>query len=1607
MGAAIPGAGYKPSAASGAQVIDGSLRFGGDSHLTRTPSSAGNETTYTFSFWVKPCDISSNTNYFFTAGSGGVGGVNNMALNFDLYNRLVFGGYKASDYDVENTEAYYRDTGWYHFVTAVDTTQGAAANRVKFYVNGIEQSKPTSGSPFAQNSTPFFNSNVLHTIGSNAASDFNGYMSQVYMIDGLALEPTDFGYTDPLTNTWRPKKYEGVFNGPQDGLGGVTWSSYVSGSVDGTYPLSNCFTAPIGSSYTSGTRAVNPGALTLNIAALNLTVTNVRLNTFYSAANTPPNPTLTVNGVDVTTNLSDGDQTHVVAVNGQLNTVVWSYNSTSGPYVYMRGIEVDLGDGEGYRLLADGSGGPAGVNGFYLPFDGNSPIGQDQSGNANDWAAINFGSSNVIPKATGALPILNTQSGGRIATVGVRTDAHAANLVLALPLVGDALDLSNQINSGSTTKTVTTTGALPGSNPDAPFYDGSYYFDGSDDHLNITGDSDIALGTGDFTLEFFVYFSGADSTLDTIMETRTSSSASDGFLIGRFHTGGHENKIELYTASGYQVTADVTVANNVWTHVAAVRSSSVTKLYINGEAQSTPYSDSNNYSNDDLTIGENISNAYQLEGYIQDFRIYKGAAKYTSNFIPASANPTILSDTSSGVALGSELTKLSDITTEGSVSFPNITATDEYLVTADNADWTFGSGDFTMECFAYIPTPIENRYESLAMKYSSSDKSWFWSIYSYAPSTTGAFASGTSAMNFYFYYSGGSQVYSNTSYTIRQNAWNHLAVARDGNTVRLYVNGVQGNTIDVTGLTMTDSAVPLRVGVDGDGSYNARALISNLRIVKGTCLYPSGTSFVPPTEPLTNVTNTKLLCCQSPSQPGAASVAPLVSGINNGTQWSALTTADAVWTRGPLLAFNGGYVDNDGNTTAHPAGTNKNIICDFTGQGLSGNVKIFGYTVSSGVAYQQVKFDDGSWIDLTGSSTGYYWFDAGDQGSFDIMYTKGINGGGVYLGGVEVAGTVLRDPLDAHGVSASYFNPFMPDDIKTVMGQETGYATLNDLMTSGPLTDGNLIHPGSAEGNSSSSIKVGSGKWYAEVTLDAAGHLGFGWTYYNQAGHPWVLDIAGYYLIYNSGTTLQLLAGAGSTLTSGTGTLARLIPYQMCIDVDNNKAYIGDGVTWFNDDWNQTGSPGNPLTGENPTFTLPAGKEWYFWIYPNLNGASKIWANFGQKPLKYAPPEGYKLLNYATLPSPGVVRSDKVVTATKWTSTGGSSNYDVDCRLAPDLIWHKCYDGTQNNSVFTSTLGPDVRLDTSGNSGAQDWHPAYFLGFNHVGYGVSITSSDLNPAAGAKMISYCWKAGGSKGTFNKDGIVYASAADAGLDGGSATPSASSVGTKQGFSIIKVAGSNTASKTFSHGLSQAPTFAIGKLLATAPSNGYDQDWQVYHKVGMGNTKGLQLNLSTTEETSSSLWNNTSPTDTLFSIGASTRWEGNFIMYLWHDVPGMQKFGMYDANGSENGPFVYLGFRPAIIMLMCYSGSGENRYIYSDKAGEWQSSSANPNYSPSFLNDNAAANTSTTGYRVDFLSNGFRLRQANGPNTSSPASKYLYAAWAHQPMDNLYGAQSNAR
>ena len=372
---ALAGAAGSGGAAAGYK-IERSLRFEPEdtSYLTKTFSSAGNRKTYTFSCWVKIASLGAEKNLLYA---------DNTWLRFENTDHIYFWHSGGNLY----TSAQFRDpSAWYHVVLAVDTTQATASNRVKIYVNGVNQA--LGGGYPSQNAEGGHNNAAAHNIGRQHTNNnlFNGYMAEVHFVDGQQLAATDFGEFDATTGAWNPIEFTGSHNTAAVGLGGVTWSSYVSGPVNSTKPLSNCFGGTIGSGYQQGTTATAGNALTLNVSALNLTVTNVRLNSFIGGSPS----TLTVNGSNVSYSGS-GDQTQVVAVNGQLNSIVWGYDNGNN-YVYMRGIEVDLGDGSGYRLLTDGAGSPATTNGFYLDFSDNSSnaaLGYDAA-ESNNWTPINL-----------------------------------------------------------------------------------------------------------------------------------------------------------------------------------------------------------------------------------------------------------------------------------------------------------------------------------------------------------------------------------------------------------------------------------------------------------------------------------------------------------------------------------------------------------------------------------------------------------------------------------------------------------------------------------------------------------------------------------------------------------------------------------------------------------------------------------------------------------------------------------------------------------------------------------------------------------------------------------------------------------------------------------------------------------------------------------------------------------------------------------------------------------------------------------------------------------------------------------------------------------------
>ena len=237
---------------------------------------------------------------------------------------------------------------------------------------------------------------------------------------------------------------------------------------------------------------------------------------------------------------------------------------------------------------------------------------------------------------------------------------------------------------------------------------------------------------------------------------------------------------------------------------------------------------------------------------------------------------------------------------------------------------------------------------------------------------------------------------------------------------------------------------------------------------------------------------------------------------------------------------------------------------------------------------------------------------------------------------------------------------------------------------------------------------------------------------------------------------------------------------------------------------------------------------------------------------------------------------------------------------------------------------------------------------------------------------------------------------------SIAPTGCSVGTKQGFSILKYNG--TAGETCAHGLTQAPEFIIEK------ETGNNSAWTVQTTVIDGSLDYLYLN--TTAEASD--YSIDAPTSTVFDMGRSNE----CVAYLWHSVPGLQKFGTFIGTGSgASGPFVELGFRPAIIWIKDVSAAGtyptyKGWVIYDSKRPGYNVGNGSVLYANRNYGEGKRGQGDPDNYNENFVitSNGFSVQYGGSSwnvETNESGRTYLYCAWAEAPSINLYGSQANAR
>ena len=380
--------------------------------------------------------------------------------------------------------------------------------------------------------------------------------------------------------------------------------------------------------------------------------------------------------------------------------------------------------------------------------------------------------------------------------------------------------------------------------------------------LSCGSSSDFTFGTGDFTVEFFVFFYSLTS-YQTPMSAGYSNDSGGMFI----QTGNGDGKFQFRSGGSALVSETTSDAEaNKWYHIAFSRQSGTLRVYRNGVQTGTASNSTNLNRTGNILIGSDQD--FNIDGLLSNFRLVKGTSLYNSNFTPPASALTAVTNTKlltlqsnrfvDNSASGHTVTPNTGTETIGSFG-PFLTSSvydaavngassiGGYVAAATSTDWQFGSGNFTVEFWTY---PLGTGS---------------WVIAHGVGDVTGSAISWQYGYGTFDFYYGSSSVQI-TSPTLTLNSWQHIAVVRNGATITVYKDGVATGTANIGSNSLnTGGTSPFYVGAyPGAASSNINGYLSDVRVVKGTAVYTS--AFTPPTAPLTAITNTKLLLNMADAQ---------------------------------------------------------------------------------------------------------------------------------------------------------------------------------------------------------------------------------------------------------------------------------------------------------------------------------------------------------------------------------------------------------------------------------------------------------------------------------------------------------------------------------------------------------------------------------------------------------------------------------------------------------------------------------------------------------------------------------------------------------------------
>ncbi|BAE51528.1 hypothetical protein amb2724 [Paramagnetospirillum magneticum AMB-1] len=513
--------------------------------------------------------------------------------------------------------------------------------------------------------------------------------------------------------------------------------------------------------------------------------------------------------------------------------------------------------------------------------------------------------------------------------------------------------------------------------------------------------------------------------------------------------------------------------------------------------------------------------------------------------------------------------------------------------------------------------------------------------------------------------------------------------------------------------------------------------------------------------------------------------------------------------------------------------------------------------------------------------------------------------------------------------------------VQTTDTPTNNYATWNPLkwLSSSGFSNGNLTFNGSSSwSDTTATIAPRSGKWYAEVTITSstgANSLFLGVMAVSLCpfnSAPWQNQATTYAVWYQDGGKIWNNTGPGY---SAGGYVQSGLATLTAGKVLGIALDLDGGTVQF--------YVNNVAQGT--AVALPySSTEWTFWTeqYTGYYGT----ANFGATAFAYTPPTGFKALCTANLPAVSIKKpSDHFNTVL---AAGASIKSSSEALYTYFLEWIKDRANSQNHQLIDTVRGTSAVLQSN-----------------------TTAAETTYSAPSGTSVGWVWNSGAAAVTNNAGSVT----------------SQVSANPTSGFSIVTWTHTTSGNYTVGHGLGATPKLIVQKSRSTA------LNWDVYHpSLAAGN----RLILNSPAAQGTGYWTGPPSSTTIPHLTTSANNNDLMVAYCFAEIPGYSKFGSYTGNASNDGPFVYCGFRPRFILVKDASvGNYWNIYDTARSVSNPASEHLFPNLSNSELTNNS----------FDILSNGFKARTTGGDINA--ADTYIFAAFAEHPFGGSNVAPCPAR